>query len=251
MVRLLIAAIPLLALLACARDRGVGAERLTERVANRELGCTPLGVVIRQSDQQGVGSGVLVHPRILLTASHITPPDPRSVALFAVGGDTAETVGVVRTVRGRAGDSFAQDWALLVLERPLARITADPAPLPATAMTPAPGQALLVAGFAMENESPLERAPLLLRTACIARPAGPPPDPGVIYARNTRRYASRRGASGGPVLQPMETGPVLVGLYLGTTERWAAGVLLGRELSIHLAPLGEIRALAAELDKAP
>ncbi len=250
MLRLLLAAIPILAL-GCARDRGIGAERLTEHAANQELGCTPLGVVVWQADQQGVGSGVLVHPRILLTASHITPPDPRFVALFAAGDDTAETIGVVRTVRGRAGDSFAHDWALLVLERPLARVTADPAPLPATAMTPAPGQALLVAGFAMQNELPLERAPLLLRTECIARPAGPPPDPGVIYARNTRRYASRRGASGGPVLLRTDAGPVLVGLYLGTTERWAAGVLLGRELSIHLVPLDEIRALAAELDKAP
>lgn len=226
--------------------------------AHDDLNCAPLAIDILAELGRGTGSGVLVHPQVLLTARHVLPDGPDTLVVYpppTVRGEPAtdqrpRVALIRRVVDGGGQPADGGDWALLVLAQSFETLGVMPATLPAQAPELRPGAAVSIAGWPMADEDGDEwgRRPLLIHTVCIKRPAGAPLDPAVVFARNSRGQVSYNGASGGPVLTTSPDGPVLAGVYLGTAERSLAGALVDREILIHPLPLDAIRRVIAEVE---
>lgn len=217
--------------------------------AHAGVGCTPLALMVAGEGWLGMGSGVLVHRRVVLTAAHIDD-DPQRLIVQSFPGDDfiAESIRVRRVVSGGGAGAIAGDWALLVLEHPFHGLAAEPATLPKTAPPLEPGDPVIVAGFPADGKL-LDRRPLLVHSVCIAPPLGARIERDSVYVRGTKGEPDHAGLSGAPVLVMDPDGvPVLAGVYLGSLKRHLAGWLLGQEMVIHTLPLDEIRRVIAEVE---
>ena len=159
---------------------------------------------VRVADgQEGVGSGFLIGPRLVLTAAHclVSPRARRLVqpgsVHFLLGYDRGAAVAHARVTAYRVGPGFqpdppgppARDWAVLTLDRPLG--TPDRV-LALLRQVPRAGAPLMLGGYQQDR-----REVLLADTGCqaigLARlGAGQP-----MLAHDC---AGTRGASGGPLL---------------------------------------------------
>ena len=225
-------------------------ESIQAATAHDGLDCSPLALIVVAGRAHGVGSGVLVHPRVVLTARHIVPAEPERLFAATPASRRGEAARIQRVVDGGGRPASTGDWALVVLDRPFQTIAARPAALPARAPRLRPGEPVWIARSPLTENGggAMARNPLLIRTVCIERPAGAPVEAGVVFAPNPERRGYL-GASGGPVLRasPPET-PVLAGVYLGTGDRYLLGMPLDRELLLHTLPLDEIRRVVAEVE---
>src|SRR5262245_34411484 len=144
------AAIVVGALGACATRTSATAESLATPRAQEELGFTPLVVEVHAGDMRGVGSGFLVHPRVLVTARHVLPPgtDGRAhVVAFSTLRDAGQAAAVDTIVRGVGVPCREGDWAVVVLHDPLDALGATVATVP-EALPELPSRApLLIGGF--------------------------------------------------------------------------------------------------------
>lgn len=266
------------ALVGCARAPIAETEPLIASQARRDLGCTPLMLVVsahweagehgntEAATALGFGSGVLVHPRIILTAAHVVPPAARSVMAFdrtdsEDGAPRGESARIQRVIRGAGSlttpwrdedgaEHWGDDWALLILARPFQTLEATPAARVAEGADdpPARGRAIRIAGFPLDGSEgggvdALYRTGLLVRTQVGDRPAGAPDDASIYFASGEGITVERRGASGGPVFSAEgDAPPALVGVYLGRADSSVLGLNIGRALVIQRVPREAIRA---------
>lgn len=251
--------LPVLLLVACASPtHGPRTRPLTTADALDTLECTPLLLTVSARSTSnarvvGAGSGVLVGPRLIATASHVVPPGASLVTAFVDTGTRGEAVAIDHVIRGEESHFWDGDWAIIVLKTPFLSLQARAAPRLAEpdSPVPTPGTEVLVAGFpfAQAVGDPLERRPVLLASRVIARPSGVPESPSIFFARNTDGDPGRPGASGSPVfVQAGAESLVLVGLYCGTADRALLGIQLERSLVIHRLPTAAIRSALEALD---
>lgn len=248
---LLLLASMMAAVFGCAASEPEVRASLTHEQIESALGCTPLCLVIAGENIEGAGSGVLVHPRIVATVAHIVPPEPRSLIAFVSEESAGEAMGIARVVRGTESGFWDGDWALLVLDRPFSSLPAGVAPgLPAGGGGPRVGDEVVIGGFPLAGDGSdvLHRRSVLVRTALIDPPEGVGDSPHVMYAANRGRR-SRVGLSGSPAVMVREgEGPVLIGLYSGSTRIELLGLVASAPLVIQRLPIEAIARVAAELE---
>jgi hypothetical protein len=199
------------------------------------LGCTPLMLMVQGEGAAGAGSGVLVHPRVIVTAEHVVPEGARSVMAFVDGG-AGEAVRIELVVRGTREGFWNGDWALIVLAEPFGSLRAQVATRMAAAdqPIPSPGDEVVIAGFPIAGNDPMERSPVVITTRVMAPPPWVSRSEDVFFAYNTRDDAERPGASGSPVF----AGGVLIGVYSGTADAKVLGIRTSRHLVIQRLPTG-------------
>lgn len=204
------------------------------------MGSTPLMLVVQGNGAAGAGSGVLVHPRVILTAEHIVAEGARSLMAFVDGG-VGEAVRIERVVRGTREGFWDGDWALVVLEEPFGSLRALVAARMADRPLPSPGAEVVIAGFPIVGDDPMERSPVVITTRVVAPPSWLSRSEEVFFAHNTRDDAERPGASGSPVF----AGGELIGVYSGTADAKVLGIRTSRHLVIQRLPMGAIREVVA------
>lgn len=236
----------------CAASPVPHATTLRSPAAQEGLGCTPLAIGLSGPSWRGYGSGVLVHPRIILPALHITPLDAMHVVAFASRDEAGEAVRIERIVHGGGEACRRGDWAMVVLAHPFQTLAALPAKLPDAAAALSAGDRVLIAGcmFVEDSEDPpFEREAVLIQTTCIVPPPGFPREQGVVIARNSADFERYEGASGGPVLRREDDGTAtLAGLYLGLGARSVGGYEIDRHIIIHQAPWEELQRTIAQVE---
>lgn len=245
---------------ACATPPAAQREALN--AAGSELPYPPLALTVSGGDPYGThwtgsGSGVLVHPRIVLTANHVVPPEPRAVSF----GEGEEASRILRVVRGPVGSgSHAQwrgDWVLIILAEPPRGLRAVSTHLVSAASDPLPpGSPLIMAGFAFARAAgnsggAMARTGELVRTEVVSDPGFETRDPDVFYASGRVADPELAGCSGGPVFvaDAAETW-TLAGIYLGRTGRSVLGIQTEQALVVRRIPAEQIWAAAAELERA-
>lgn len=214
----------------------------------RELvGCTPLLLTVMAGDDHGAGSGVLVHPRVILTAGHVVPEGAGAVLAFVDLDGGGEMVGVDQIVRGSRQGWWGDDWALLVLSEPFRVLPAVPASRLGDGAEPPLGDPLIMAGFpglkpGEARGMPYQHEAVLIRTGAVKRPAWAAEDPAVWFASDLEEWRPLTGMSGGPVFLNCRGGPLLVGLFVGEASKQLAGVRYDRALVIAPLPRAAIEA---------
>lgn len=216
-----------------------------------DLPGTPLLITIMVPEGRGVGSGFLIHPRVLLTAGHVTPEGATVVVAFVDGAAGAEVLPVERVVRSRRDGWWGEDWALLVLERACEAIPARAAP-PTRAEPPEIGESVLLAGFPgrVPGEATgrlADHEAMLLRSRVIARPDWAGEDPAVLFVADTTSERRRTGMSGGPVFVDRGGTWQLCGLYVGDARQAFLGADVDRVLVIQPLPRDAIAEAIAGL----
>lgn len=243
-------------------------ERMTAASARAELGCMPLRLEISDGTHRRWGSGVAIHPRVVVTAGHVLPDwagqqvevptgagflSPRRLPPVLVDtGERAQRVRVRQVVRGESAIAGAGDWALLVLSRPLRETVVLP---PASWMPTKPGsavpqpqpgprrlrgRAVVIAGFCAGQDEVGSAGSVAVRTSLVVPPPGASEAP-LLYASMPGRGANFAGLSGAPVFCRQDDGThTLVGIYLGECESRLAGLIsLGCWGVIHQFPVAE------------
>ncbi len=246
-------------------------------LAHNNIPCTPLLLLVHakapstappgvsEDDSApgviGCGSGVLVHPRIILTANHVVPADPTFVVAYdgIEGGSHGEAIVIQRVIRATNAPPIdrapterrtADDWSLLILEHPFKTFTHAAR---ASADAPAPGTPITLAGFPFTNQhaedvEPLARTPMLVHTHVVTPRHAEPGEPSIYYAKSSRQDPNREGASGCPVFQDQ----TLVGIYLGRIDtETLTHTLLHRELVIQRIPMDAIDTTVREVESTP
>ncbi|MEX2217472.1 MAG: trypsin-like peptidase domain-containing protein [Phycisphaerales bacterium] len=244
-----------------------------------QLCCSPLLLAVfgREDDGPGgggggggvigAGSGIAVHERIILTASHVVPQSARWASLRSADqpqqsqrSRRSSGVRIRSVIRGGGPAASGGDWALLILDRPLSRqgITAAPCLCAQNAPAPPPGTPVLIAGYPFpEGKPPATESAVFSRTPVVVRTtlAAPPPDARrndtFLYADYAAGRTDLSGLSGGPVFTVPEGGggepPVLIGIHIATGVTTFASLTLNRSSLIRRVPTAEIERAIADL----
>jgi len=224
---------------------------------------TPLALQVALPGARGHGSGILVHPRIILTAGHIVPINATSVTAFTTPEGAPEIVRIDRIFPARAfsgiGDPASRplrdwsmpgdkndDWALLVLGAPFTSLDAAPAETFATA-PPTPGDAVIIAGFPMADggrdaSRHSERIALFHKSDIIPGTKSSHPNDQLFFGRGMPHGQGHSGASGSPVFLCTDNAPpALIGIYIGEIGYHFLGARTRSEMMFRRLPLEAIR----------
>lgn len=267
----LVVALCLCTLIGCAATSTPHAPAPDSLAQVLRAGGTPLALEVASPHARGHGSGILVHPRIILTAGHIVPVDATTLTAFNSVDGVGEVVRILRIVPEpalAAGEQQAtrplrnwaipghedDDWALLILSAPFASLDAQPA-ASLDDSRPVPGDTVLIAGFPFADggRDPArrgERRTLLATTSVIHAPLDARSSDQRFFGRGIKDSIGHSGASGSPVFSSFQSDPpMLIGIYIGEIGYKFLGVQLSSEMMFRRLPIDAIRSAIASLDR--
>lgn len=246
---------------ACSTSQSHDGEPSVTVEERRPLPGTPLALEVVSPGGRGYGSGILVHPRIILTAGHIVASDATSVIAFTDPAGPREAVRIIKVLPSEpAVDDRPQsrpirdwsipgdddeDWALLILASPLSTLPATPAPLLGNEL-PTMDSSLRVAGFPFADHGRdrarrSERRVMDMNTPVIPTPSHARSSTQRFFGRGPSSKLDHSGASGGPVFLEARADPApLVGIYIGEVSYDFLGLRLRSELVFRRLPIAEI-----------
>ncbi len=224
---------------------------------------TPLAIEVTSPGARGHGSGILVHPRIILTAGHIVPVDASSVTAFTSPGAAPEVVRILNVLPAPAPTADDHqptrplrdwavpgheddDWALLILSAPFTTLDALPAAV-LDDTRPALGDTVIVAGFpfadgGLDPARRADRRALLAASSIIPGPADSRSSDHRYFGRGVEHGAGHLGASGSPVFVDSPGDPPrLVGIYIGAIGYEFLGIRTSSEMMFRRLPIEVIR----------